>query len=156
MSPADQAKTKNKGLKIVIITIAVFIALVILAVIAIFFIGFKALSGPSDAAQDWFTQIRNDEITAAYNATADEFRAATSEDDMTNFLAAYPVVADNTDVNFNQFSIENNIAILSGTIKGAGESTPITVNLIRRDGTWQVTEISVNPEDIPETSGDSE
>lgn len=151
MEKSPSKGKKKGGLKIVLIIIAILVVGTIAIGSLTLYLGYKAFSAPADASQEWLELIREGNVDQAYDATSLEFQQVVTREDMTGFLAAYPVLANNTSATFSSFNIENDVAVVSGTIRGAGDESPVTVTLVRQDGEWKVVEISLNPEDVPES-----
>lgn len=142
---------KKGGLKAILLIVAILVVGTIAIGSLTLYLGYKTLSGPADASQAWLELIRDGNVDQAYDATSLEFQQVVTREDMTGFLAAYPVLANNTSATFSSFNIDNDVAVVSGTIRGAGEESPVTVTLVKQDGDWRVVEISLNPEDVPES-----
>lgn len=152
MEKSPSKGKKKGGLKVVLIIIAILVVGTIAIGSLTLYLGYKTFSAPADASQEWLELIREGNVDQAYDATSFEFQQVVTREDMTGFLAAYPVLANNTSATFSSFNIENDVAVISGSIRGAGEESPVTVTLVRQDGEWKVVEISLNPEDVPESS----
>lgn len=111
---------------------------------------FGAVSAPKVAAKEFLETAIEGDIASAYANSSADFQEVTSADDLGLFFEGYPVLAENTGIHFTNISIDNNTAVVYGTIEGGGETGPITVNLVKEDGEWRVLNLSLEPEDVPQ------
>jgi hypothetical protein len=151
-TPAKSGGKTKKLLMILGIVGAGFILLLFLGVYGIF----SAASGPTKAAKSFLETVATEDIAAAYGMTSSAFQEVTPQEDLELFLEVFPVVADSTEIKFNSFSIENGIAIVSGTIYSATENSPITVTLTKEGADWKVVNFSLNPEDVLDFDDETE
>ena len=116
--------------------IGCLIVLVVLAVI----IG-VALFATSDlpkAADAFFEQVGAGRLDQAYQATAEEFRAATTPGDFEAFMKG-SALAEFKSASWSSRSINNNTGKLEGTITTKdGGQIPVEMDLVKESGAWKV------------------
>jgi hypothetical protein len=136
------APKKNIVLMVVLIVIGVFIALGIGIFALVFSIGSPALK----ASDTFVMQLSGNQVDSAYDSTSSLFKKTVSKDQFNGFLEQYPVLKNIKTTSFTSFSIVNDQATVSGTMKtGDGLGSPITLNLVNEDGTWKVLSMDLNP-----------
>lgn len=145
---ASQKKKSSFG-KIIAVAAVVIVILVVLIAIGVMSL-FREVAGPQNAARDFVETAAAGDVAGAYASTSVAFQSVTTEEDLALFLEAFPVLAEAEDVSFHQFSIENDTAVVTGTISGAGETSPITFTLAHEEGEWRIVNFSLNPEDVPD------
>lgn len=152
VSPEKTGSKTKKLLMILGIVGAGFLLLIFLGVYGLF----SAASAPTKAAKSFLETVSSGDVGSAYTMTSTVFKEATAQEDLELFIEVFPVVAESTEITFNQFSIDNDVAVVSGTIYSETESSPITVTLTKEGSEWKVVNFSLNPEDVPDFSEDEE
>jgi hypothetical protein len=103
---------------------------------------FVMTKGASDAVQAHLELVREGEIEAAYAGLSDELRAQLSLQDYERLIAGHDALRENADATFFSRSVENDEAVLRGVLTtAAGQPEPVTIELVKRDGAWQITAI---------------
>ncbi len=123
-----------KAVKIAAIVLAVFVALIGGCIALVF----GATKGLPIAADAFFSKIAAGNIQEAYESTAQEFKAATSQDEFAAFLSQ-SALADYQKGHWGERSIENNRGKLKGTARTrAGGEIPITLEFVKENGVWKI------------------
>ena len=96
-----------------------------------------------DVVDNQLEALRHNDVSKAYNAyTSKEFKEATSLDQFSTFVQAYPVFLNNQSAHFTQRSLEHNIATLKGNLTSNDHvNTPIEFKLIKEDRKWKILSI---------------
>lgn len=96
-----------------------------------------------DVIDNQLEALRHNNVTKAYYAyTSKDFQAATSLDQFSNFVHAYPVFLNNQSAHFTQRSIEHNIGVLKGNLTSNDHvNTPIEYKLIKEEDKWKILSI---------------
>ena len=95
------------------------------------------------AADAFFSRIAEGNATAAYQSTAREFRAQTSEAEFLQFLKTTSLT-DYQTASWSSRSIENDRGTLEGTITTkSGGKIPLTIKLIKEGGSWQIYHLNI-------------
>lgn len=125
-------------MKKILIGCGIAATLGVIAFVAIFAGVFFFTSGAATAADEFFALIANGDTTGAFAATAEEFRATTTQADFERYLESTSLTRFES-ASWSNRSVENNRATLSGTITTRdGGQIPITVGLVRESGQWRV------------------
>ncbi len=141
---------KSNTWKIIAIIAGVVGLLFIISAITFGLFIYKVVSGPSEVAEDFLWSVADGEYTEAFEMTHSEFQKGATVEGLQVFVESYPVIDDMTDLKFTYHSADGDLRISSGTIEGAGETLPITVQLLEEDDKWKVVFFSINPEDVPD------
>lgn len=153
-APAAPGAPKNSNAKFIFLALAGVAVVGLIAVVFFVMSIFKLASGPSNAGKAFVNALAENDYAAAYEMTSPEFREVTAQEDLQLFVEAFPVIDEMTSISFNQFSIENDAGVVSGTIAGAGETSPITIEVVNVNGEWKIVNLSLDPADVP--TGDDE
>ena len=140
-----ESKKSGKVIKVIIASVVVLVLLVSFGIYGLY----SAASAPGKAAKSFLKSAASGDITTTYNMTSSEFKEVTTEEDLSLFFEYFPIVVEATNVSFDQFSIEDGIATVSGTIESADASSPITFTLIKEEDKWKVVNFSLEEEDVP-------
>ncbi len=121
------------------VLIGILIGVVIVA--AIMAGVFYMTSGVTRAGDGFFALIRDGNAKGAYQSTAREFQAATSEEKFIEFLKSSSI-SDYESATWSSRSISNNIGELDGSLKTkGGVVVPIKLKLVKEDGKWKLLSI---------------
>lgn len=133
------AKKKLSGCAIAGIVGGSVLALFILLAVVIFVVVSSASSGAVEATRNHLTFLKSGDIESAYGGTSSGFQSATSLDQYRKFLSNYPALSDVASSRFNERSVENGVASLSGTITDSrGTEKPFSVRLVEENGAWKI------------------
>jgi hypothetical protein len=96
-----------------------------------------------DVVDHQLEALRQHDIAKGYYAyTSKDFQTATSLDQFSNFVEAYPVFLNNQSAHFTQRSINHNIGTLKGNLTSNDHiNTPIEYKLIKEDDKWKILSI---------------
>jgi Ca2+-binding EF-hand superfamily protein len=121
-------------MKKLLIGLAIAVVLIAVIVAAVFYL----TSGVTRAGDRFFTLIREGKAKDAYHSTAQEFRAATSEDQFLAFLKTSSIADYDSSV-WSSRSISINVGQLEGSLKlRGGGIIPIKVKLVKEGGEWKI------------------
>jgi hypothetical protein len=149
-SPDTSSENNKKVIKIIIGIVLIVGFLIAASVASVFYFAFNMADAQMEIADQFVSHMAAGEVSDAYQMTNEEFQSVTSEAALFKFLNAYPIIKHG-EVSFNQFSIENGHATLSGVLTGNNEATaPLTVWLDEIDGEWTISGLSLEEEDLLE------
>ncbi len=133
-------------LRVIRVLALIFIALLVYIGLLISLVLY-ATSGVTGAAREQLNALRAHDFAKAYSYTSAAFKRATSLQQFTEFVRAYPSLIENRDSTFNERSIDQNgTGTIRGTVEGAdGSTTPIVYELIKENGEWKIQSIVINP-----------
>lgn len=98
----------------------------------------EATQDPKVAATLFFTTLRTD-AASAYTLTADDFREATTEEDLAAYVVDSEILTTWTVLDFPTVNIDNGFAMLEGTMETDTEYTPVYVETTADSaGVWRV------------------
>jgi len=141
-APAPVAGKKPLWLKVLLGAIIAFAAIFVM----VFTIAYAATAKPAAVAKEFTGYISEGNIGKAYNLTSDEFRKATTQAELEEFLKQYPILRNAPAPSFNDRSVENGMATISGTVTGQkGEKSPINVYLVTVGDEWMVLSLDLQP-----------
>ena len=127
-----------------IIVIATVICLITVSIIMSLF----SSSKPSKSAKTFLYDLSNKQIEAAYNTTSTQFKATVPRRTFDDFLHLYPILTTNVEIEFQNHSIDKDIATISANLKSEdGSRTPITLHVVKENGDWRLLALSLNPAD---------
>ena len=109
----------------------VFVTSVVL--IAVFAI--RAIVGPIETTDDYFTALRDQNYSKAYDLRCAAFKAQISEPDFARREQANGPVSD---FNINDFQRRNDTTTTEGDVTRSGVSYHVTVRLEKENGDWKV------------------
>jgi hypothetical protein len=99
---------------------------------------FYATSGLPESADAFFQQVAQGQASAAYQSTAAEFRAGTSEPEFMQFLKT-TALTEYQSASWSSRSIESDRGILEGTVTTtSGGKIPLRVEFVKEDGAWKI------------------
>lgn len=140
---APVAPQKSSLLKKILIG---FVSFIVIVVALAFGLGFGLTAAPTKVAKEFTAQLSAGNISKAYNLTSKEFRKATTQEALEGFVNAYPILKNAPEPSFNDRSVENGNATISGTLVGTdGAKRPINVYLVKEDGEWVVLSLDLEP-----------
>ena len=115
----------------------IFLGLVV--VIALFIAGvFFLTSGMADTVNAFFTEINSGNFEKAKGYLSEEFKKATSDDQLKQFLAASSL-KDYASASWNSRSFSGAQGEISGTVTTkTGGTLPVKVNLVKENGEWKI------------------
>jgi hypothetical protein len=116
--------------------------LIVIVIIAAIVAGVFYLTADATRSADrFFSLIRDGNVKDAYQSTAREFQAATSETQLMVFLKSSSI-AEYQSATWTSRSISNNTGELEGSLKTKGGGViPIKVKLVKEDGKWKILSI---------------
>jgi len=115
--------------------------LILIGVISVFFFGkfFTSMRGPSRVVHSQLRAINNGDFAQAYTLFSKQFKKDITQQrfrqDMEPFVSLLPYKEEN----LSRTSVENNKAIVEGTLTGRdGAIIPVTYQLIQEGGNWKI------------------
>ncbi len=133
--PPPVKKRRLTWLWILIPVLAVFAVSVVLIVV----FAVRAIVGPIESTNDYFSALRDEKYSAAYDLRCAAFKAQISEPDFAQREQSNGRVRD---FNITEFDRTGNRATTNGDVTRAGIDYHVTVRLVREDGDWKVCEIA--------------
>ncbi len=137
-------RKKRRGLKIALIVIASVIALIVIFIVAIFFLVGKTTEEAQKVSDQLVVAVQNGDGAAAYALTGPAFRAATTEEDLNGLVKNLSTLVTKDKVSPNAKAIDvsssnGKIAVFVYTLNGANGGKVYFKTQIRdEDGGWQV------------------
>jgi hypothetical protein len=111
-----------------------------------------AMQAPVDEVKAQLAEVKGGNLDAAYARLAPAYQADVSKEEFQAFTGKHASFAQNADTTFNNRSIANGTASISGSLKSAsGESEDASFKLVKQGDAWKVTAIEVGGES-PENS----
>jgi|GEM_PF-3373162 hypothetical protein len=148
-NPLKKDSSKRKSpLKIIIISVLVIGFLFVASVLSVIYFAWTMADVQMEAADQFTELMAGGRVAEAYALTNEEFQSETSQAELFKFLQHYPVLKS-AEAEFTQFSISNDKTTVSGTLYGKNDSSaPITIWLEKIDGTWTISGLSLEEEDL--------
>jgi hypothetical protein len=129
--------------------------LMLLAGAAIGFVIYKAagaMQAPVDEVKAQLAEVKAGNLDAAYARLAPAYQVDVSKEEFQAFVGKHAAFGQNKDTTFNNRSIANDVASISGSLEAvSGESEDASFKLVKQGGGWKVTSIEVGGES-PENS----
>ena len=132
-------KKKLSGCAIAGIIGGAVLALLIVILAIVLTLAFSLSSGAVDAMNTHLGFLKTGNIEKAYEGTSAGFRSATSLEQYRAFITSYPVLSSGGSASFDDRSVENGVATISGTITdSAGRKVPLRAQLVKEGTEWKV------------------
>jgi hypothetical protein len=132
--PPAVKKRRLTWLWILIPVLLVFVTSVVL--IAVFAV--RAIVGPIEATDDYFTALHDENYSEAYDLRCAAFKAQITEEDFTRREQVNGPVGD---FDFNGFDRTNDSATTEGDVTRSGVNYRVTIRLEKEGDDWKVCEI---------------
>jgi len=117
-----------------LIGISVAVVVILLLILLIF----GLTKGIVKSADQFFSLVKEGSIEEAYLSTAKEFQAATSEDELRDFLEN-STLDEFESASWSSRSISGNTGKLEGSINTeAGGIIPVEIELVKEGGSWKI------------------
>jgi hypothetical protein len=115
-----------------------------------------ALQAPVDEVKAQLADVKAGNLDGAYARLAPAYQSDVSKEEFQAFVGKHASFAQNQDTTFNNRSLGNDTASISGSLKAvSGESEDASFKLVKQGGGWKVTAIEVggeSPENaVPDT-----
>ncbi len=108
---------------------------------------FVLTSGLTNATDEFFSYVQQEQYEVAYASTAEDFQEVTTYEQFIDFLA-YTGLDGYESATWNSRSVENNTGRLEGTVTTNGGAIPMLIDLVKEDGDWKIYGIETNPEGL--------
>jgi hypothetical protein len=102
---------------------------------------FLMTKGVADAAHAWIADVRAGGFDAALDGMTDTYNARLSEAELEEIVFA---IQQSDDATFPSRSVENDRAVLTGVLTGAGEPRPIVIQLVKQGDEWKVDDVRLD------------
>lgn len=132
--PPPVKKRRLTWLWILIPVLLVFVTSVVLIVV----FAVRAIVGPIETTDDYFTALRDQNYSEAYDLRCAAFKAQISEPDFAQREQANGPVRS---FDINGFDRNDDSATTEGDVTRAGVNYHVTVRLEKEDGDWKICEI---------------
>lgn len=117
----------------------------VIAVVLFIFLILRVTGGPVEVANVQLDALRKGRIEKAYNYGSIDFKNSVSLARFKEFVKANPSLTENRRASFNMRKIENNTAVISGTLESSeGAVTPIEYRFVKENGEWKILNINLN------------
>lgn len=94
-------------------------------------------NGATSVANEFFVDLKKDDLNAAYNKTSKAFRDATDEKEFEEFVNSYDLTKNNG-VSWSSTEVKNDRANLEGKIKLPKGDSSIKMELEKENDVWKV------------------
>ncbi len=121
----------------------ILIGLLVLAVVIVVVVAlaFYMTADMVTATEEFFVTAREGDLPATYGRLSQEFRSATSLEELGSFLQGSSL-ADYKEASWHSRSYENNVGRLEGTVETReGGKIPIVVTLVKEEDAWKILSI---------------
>lgn len=106
-----------------------------------------------EAGDNFFAEVRVENIDGAYDLLSEDFQATTSKEELQVFLKDNALISV-TETSWSSRSIENNRGTLQGSVTTEkGGVIPLTLKLVNTDSGWKIYKIEKATAGISEQSG---
>ena len=107
---------------------------VIVAFVGLFALVWRLTAGLATTADEFFLALKAQDFEKARTYLAEDFRAATSEQELQDFVAR-SALSNYASASWSSRSIENSTGTLEGVVETAsGGSIPMSISLVREQG----------------------
>ena len=111
---------------------------VIVAFVGLFALVWRLTAGLATTADEFFLALKAQDFEKARTYLAEDFRAATSEQELQDFVAR-SALSNYASASWSSRSIENSTGTLEGVVETAsGGSIPMSISLVREQGEWKI------------------
>lgn len=108
------------------------------AIVLLIAAAFYFTSGVTKVGDVFFAAVGSGDLDQAYSTLSNDFRAGTSETELTAYLAANGMDSV-TDTSWSSRAVNNGRGSLTGTLTTAGgESIPVGIDLVKEEGQWKI------------------
>ena len=137
--PPVQPRRRMSGCAIAAIVGGIVLILGLIGIAGLFLIVGAATSPAVDALENHFALLANGQDQAAYEqTTSDFFKTQTSPAQYQEFLKANPALRQISHIGFSNRQVENNNALLEGSITVNDVKTAFQAALIKESGSWKI------------------
>jgi hypothetical protein len=127
---------------------------VVAAFAGVFALVWHLTSALAETADKFFLALKSGDVEQARTFLAEDFRAATSEAELANFVER-SALARYESASWTSRSIENTSGYLAGTVTTEdGGSVPLQISLVREHGSWKI--LSLRKPEAGILSGDGQ
>ncbi|QEG34152.1 hypothetical protein [Bythopirellula goksoeyrii] len=121
-------------MKKLLAVVGILLALIAVGIFCVFFI----TSGIVETADGFFQQVAGGNIVESRDYLAEEFKAATTQDELKTFLTESTLV-DFKEASWNSRSVANGSGELEGTVlTKTGGSIPLKISFVKESGAWKI------------------
>jgi hypothetical protein len=111
---------------------------VIVAFVGLFALVWRLTAGLATTADEFFLALKAQDFEKARTYLAEDFRAATSEQELRDFVTR-SALSNYASASWSSRSIENSTGTLNGVVETAsGGSIPMNISLVREQGEWKI------------------
>jgi hypothetical protein len=130
--------------------------LVVGGIAALGFMAMKATQAPVEAVKAQLADVKAGNLDAAYARLAPAYQTEVSKEEFQAFASKHGGFGQNKDTTFNNRSISNDTASISGSLLAAsGDSEAASFKLAKQGTDWKVTSIEIDGESpenaVPDT-----
>jgi hypothetical protein len=98
----------------------------------------RLTAGLATTADEFFLALKAEDFEKARTYLAEDFRAATSEQELRDFVAR-SALSNYASASWSSRSIENSTGTLEGVVETvSGGSIPMSISLVREQGDWKI------------------
>lgn len=111
---------------------------VIVAFVGLFALVWRLTAGLATTADQFFLALKAQDFEKARTYLAEDFRAATSEQELRDFVTR-SALTNYASASWSSRSIENSTGTLEGVVETvSGGSIPMNISLVREQGEWKI------------------
>jgi hypothetical protein len=104
---------------------------------------YMATKPVASATQTWIGEVRANNMEAAVAGLSTGYRDRLTQEEM---VAIATAIQGTTDATFPSRSIDNDRAVVKGVLTGGAAPQPITVTLVKEEGSWKVDNVELGVE----------
>jgi hypothetical protein len=145
VAPHPEPVREGKGpLFWIVLTFGLLLVVALVGVGAVLGPAFLSSKAAVDAARAQIKDMSEGDMDAAYARTSAKYRAAHPAEAFAAFVERHPGLRRNTDANFNNRSVENDAAKISGTLTHGAGTEKAFYELVKEGGDWKVSGLEVD------------
>jgi hypothetical protein len=111
---------------------------VLIAVAGLFALVWRLTAGIAATADEFFIALKAQDFAKAKTYLAEDFRAATSDEDLRNFVTR-SALSNYASASWSTRSIQNSTGTLEGVVETtSGGSIPMSISLVREHDDWKI------------------
>jgi len=111
---------------------------VLVAVAGLFALVWRMTAGIAATADEFFIALKAQDFAKAKTYLAEDFRAATSDEDLRNFVTR-SALSNYASASWSTRSIQNSTGTLEGVVETtSGGSIPMSISLVREHDDWKI------------------
>ena len=102
---------------------------------------FVMTKGAADAGHGWLADMREGRVDEVAQGSTDQLRSRLTGGELDDVVSA---IEQSQDATFPSRSVDNDRAVLTGVLTGAGEPQAIVLQLVQEGGVWKVDDVRID------------